>query len=87
MDRPRDGRHDRGVPRVVRLGPARVLARAARRLSADGPPRCAKCDSTFVVREPAFVHCHYCGAMIRIANASLVEQELFEIRSGLRLAS
>lgn len=48
---------------------------------------CAKCGSRFVVREPAFLHCRYCGSMARIATASLAEQELFEIRSGLRLAS
>lgn len=49
--------------------------------------RCAKCRSTFVMREPAFLHCHYCGAMTRIPAGSLLEQELFELRSGLRLAS
>lgn len=48
---------------------------------------CGKCGSGFVVREPAFLHCHYCGAMARITDGSLSDQELFEIRSGLRLAS
>ncbi len=36
--------------------------------------------------EPAFVHCRFCGKIARLANASLADQELFEIRSGLRLA-
>jgi hypothetical protein len=49
--------------------------------------RCPKCRSTFVMREPAFLHCHYCGAMTRIPDGSLAQQELFELRSGLRLAS
>ena len=49
--------------------------------------RCAKCRSTFVMREPAFLHCYYCGAMTRIPSGSLLEQEVFELRSGLRLAS
>ena len=55
--------------------------------AADGTPRCVKCDSIWVVLEPAFIHCKYCGAMNRITNASLAAQEEFEIRSGLRLAS
>jgi hypothetical protein len=37
--------------------------------------------------EPAFLHCLYCGSLTRIAGGSLLAQELFEIRSGLRLAS
>ena len=49
--------------------------------------QCAKCGSSFVTHEPLFVHCHYCGAMVRVAAASLVDQENFEIRSGLRIAS
>ena len=53
----------------------------------DGILRCAKCGSTFVEREPAFLHCRYCGTLARIPKASLADQELYEIRSGLRIAS
>jgi hypothetical protein len=73
----------------VRLTPEHGLARAAKRFlpraAADGC--CTKCGSAFVGREPAFVHCYYCGAMTRIADASLLAQEVFEMRSGLRMAS
>ena len=48
---------------------------------------CVKCASTFISYEPAFIHCHYCGNMARIAGGSLLAQELWEIRSGFRLAS
>lgn len=58
----------------------------ARAAAPAGAPRCGKCGSAFVVREPAFLHCLYCGALARIPGGSLLEQELFEIRSGLRLA-
>jgi hypothetical protein len=70
--------------RLVRLPvrPRRPTAVPDERLD-----RCVKCSSTFVVREPAFLHCRYCGSMTRIQTGSLLEQELFEIRSGLRLAS
>ena len=75
--------------RVVPLTitPERMLERASRKFLSDPSDRCVKCGSTFIVREPAFVHCHYCGNMARIANASLGAQELFELRLGLRLAS
>jgi hypothetical protein len=63
---------------------ARVAARTPIDVALD---RCAKCGSTFVVREPAFLHCRYCGSMNRIPNGSLLAQEEFELRSGLRLAS
>ena len=82
-----------GLPRqrgrVVPLAitPERGLERAARRFLQGPGNACDKCGSTFIVREPAFVHCHYCGKMARIANASLGAQELFELRLGLRLAS
>jgi len=69
--------------RVVSLRAARERAADAQAL--DGA--CGKCGSTFVSREPAFLHCRYCGSLARIASGSLLEQELFEIRSGLRLAS
>jgi len=75
--------------RVVPLAitPERGLERAARAFLQSPGSACDKCGSTFIVREPAFVHCHYCGKMARIANASLGAQELFELRLGLRLAS
>jgi len=72
---------------VLRLSPERALARAARRFLVDEHDACPKCQSTFVVREPAFLHCRYCGAMARLAERSLAAQELYELRSGLRIAS
>jgi hypothetical protein len=74
-------------PRLVRLTPERVRARSWRRPAGDDVERCAKCGSTFIVREPALIHCRYCGRTARIENGSLSDQELYEIRSGLRLAS
>ena len=67
--------------------PERMLDRAARKFLTEPTDRCVKCGSAFVGREPAFIHCYYCGKMARIANASLGAQELFELRMGLRLAS
>ena len=72
---------------VSLLDPDLVLERTARRFLPQPVDRCVKCDSTFVGREPAFIHCYYCGKMARIANASLVMQEEFEMRSGMRAAS
>lgn len=69
------------------LTPERVLERVAKRFLLEPGIACVKCGSTFIDREPAFVHCRYCGAMARIANAPLALQEEFELRSGLRLAS
>ena len=71
---------------IVRFVPAGA-ARGGRNGRAHDPSRCHKCDSTYIVREPAFVHCRYCGAMNRIQSGSLLAQEEFEMRSGLRLAS
>lgn len=78
----------RPVPsgRVIRLTPERMLARAEKAFLAEPAARCPKCDSTFVGREPAFLHCRHCGKLARIANAPLAAQELFELRSGLRVA-
>ena len=76
----------RNGARVAHLTPERFLAAAAKRFVSERPDRCPKCGSAFMCHEPAFVHCLYCGKMARIADASLVDQELFEIRSGLRLA-
>jgi len=77
----------RGRVLTLTLTPERMLERATRRFLKQPTDACVKCGSTFIVREPAFIHCHYCGAMFRIANASLGAQELFELRLGLRLAS
>jgi len=69
------------------LTPDRVLARAARRFLTERTNTCGKCGSCFIDQEPAFIHCRYCGTIARIANRSLLEQEEFEMRSGLRAAS
>ena len=74
-------------PRLVYLVPERGLERAAKRFLLERTNRCIKCGSGFITHEPAFVHCHYCGAMVRVAAGSLSDQEIFEIRSGVRLAS
>ena len=73
--------------KVVPLTPERMLERASRRFLPARPTACVKCGSGFVVHEPAFVHCRYCGCIARLANRSLLEQEEFELRSGLRVAS
>jgi hypothetical protein len=77
----------RGARVVSLLDPEIVLERAARRFLPLPIDRCVKCHSTFIGHEPAFVHCYYCGKMARIANASLLLQEEFEMRSGMRAAS
>ena len=77
----------RGRVVPLTLTPERMLERATRRFLKQPTDACVKCGSTFIVHEPAFIHCHYCGAMFRIANASLGAQEIFELRMGLRLAS
>jgi len=82
--RPAEPTSKRPGATIVRLVPVRTAARNGR---ARDPNRCEKCDSTYIVREPAFVHCRYCGAMHRIHDGSLLAQEEFEMRSGLRLAS
>jgi hypothetical protein len=82
---PAPGSRGRVLP--LTLTPERMLERATRRFLKQPTDACVKCGSTFIVQEPAFIHCHYCGAMFRIANASLGAQELFELRLGLRLAS
>jgi hypothetical protein len=76
-----------GARVVSLLDPDLVLERAAKRFLAQPIDRCVKCHSTFIGREPAFIHCYYCGKMARIANASLFLQEEFEMRSGMRAAS
>jgi hypothetical protein len=72
---------------VIRLTPEHTLQRAARRFLAGSQARCPKCDSTYVGREPAFIHCRLCGKLARIADAPLELQEIWEMRSGLRIAS
>src|SRR5258708_22411989 len=77
----------RGPAKVVSvLEPDLVVERAARRFLPQPIDRCVKCNSTFVGREPAFIHCFYCGKMARIATGSLLAQEEFEMRSALRIA-
>lgn len=83
--RKRRATYEPNLDRVVALLPS--LSPQDRVLAALAANRCAKCRSTFVAREPAFLHCRYCGAMTRIPDSSLLDQELFELRSGLRLAS
>ena len=73
--------------KVILLTPERVLERAARRFLPERTNTCPRCGSAFIDHEPAFIHCRFCGNLARIANASLVDQELYELRSGLRLAS
>jgi hypothetical protein len=73
--------------KIVRLVPRRLLERVARAHAGDGTGGCHKCGSLFVEIEPAFVHCRYCGSLSRIRGASLLAQEEWEMRSGMRLAS
>jgi hypothetical protein len=72
---------------TLAITPDRMLERVARKFLPQATDRCIKCGSSFIAREPAFIHCYYCGKMARIANAPLGAQELFELRLGLRLAS
>ena len=74
----------RGSPALVIPFPVRWAREEA---PGDGRPRCARCGSAWVDLEPAFLHCRYCGTLTRIPAGSLADQELFELRSGLRLAS
>jgi hypothetical protein len=75
------------IAHAAPVTPERMLRRAAKWFLQDVPRRCTKCDSTFIHHEPAFVHCHYCGKIARIAGRSMLVQEEFEMRSGLRVAS
>jgi hypothetical protein len=72
--------------KIVRLVPRRLLERVALAQAGEGEG-CVKCGSLFIEVEPAFVHCRYCGSLSRIRGASLLAQEEYEMRSGLRLAS
>lgn len=73
--------------KIVRLVPRRLLERVTRAQVGHGSGGCLKCGSLFLEIEPAFVHCRYCGSLSRIRGASLLAQEEYEMRSGLRLAS
>jgi hypothetical protein len=73
--------------RLVVLRPERFRAKSAKRPLEARASRCTKCDSSFVEHEPAFVHCRYCGNLMRVLGGSLLDQELYELRSGLRIAS
>ena len=78
--------------RPVPLDGARVLRLVRRRAGISSKPsldsalRCPRCRSTFITIEPAFVHCHYCGAMTRRPAGSLEAQMEYELRSGLLVA-
>ena len=73
--------------KIVRLVPRRLLERVTRAPGSQAGGGCVKCGSLFIEIEPAFVHCRYCGSLYRIRGASLLAQEEYEMRSGLRLAS
>lgn len=73
--------------KIVRLVPRRLLERVVRGQAGESTGGCHKCGSLFVEIEPAFIHCRYCGSLSRIHGASLLAQEEWEQRSGMRLAS
>jgi hypothetical protein len=73
--------------KIVRFVPRRLLERVVRAQAGESSHGCHKCGSLFVEIEPAFVHCRYCGSLSRIRGASLLAQEEWEMRSGMRLAS
>jgi ribosomal protein S27AE len=60
---------------------------ATKSVVARDADRCPKCKSVFIEHEPAFLHCKYCGNMARIVDGSLMDQDLHERRSGLKIAS
>jgi hypothetical protein len=70
--------------RVIDLGHARPVDRRPKPAAPERVSRCTKCTSTFIEHEPAFVHCKYCGNMMRVAGALFLEQDTYEMRSGLR---
>lgn len=74
--------------KIVRFVPRRLLERVVRGQAGEsGGGGCHKCGSRFLEIEPMFVHCRYCGSLSRIRGASLLAQEEWELRSGMRLAS
>ena len=82
----RKGRPTRARARSIerRQARARIVRLPRRTVDRVG---CLKCGSLFIEIEPAFVHCRYCGSLSRIRGTSLLAQEEYEMRSGLRLAS
>jgi hypothetical protein len=70
--------------RVIDLLPARGADRRWKTVVDKRVSACTKCSSTFVQHEPAFVHCRFCGNMMRVAGAAVMEQDTYEMRSGLR---
>ena len=73
--------------KIVRLVPRGLLERVTGAQPSPSAGGCVKCGSLFLEIEPAFIHCRYCGSLSRIRGASLLAQEEYEMRSGLRLAS
>ena len=73
--------------KIIRLVPRRLLERVTRPQPSPSAGGCVKCGSLFLEIEPAFIHCRYCGSLSRIRGASLLAQEEYEMRSGLRMAS
>jgi hypothetical protein len=73
--------------KIVRFVPRRLLERAVRAQAGENGGGCHKCGSRFLEIEPMFVHCRYCGSLSRIRGGSLLAQEEWEMRSGMRLAS
>jgi hypothetical protein len=57
---------------------------ASKKVVSERVSRCTKCTSTFIEHEPAFIHCRYCGNMMRLAGGALMDQDTHELRSGLR---
>src|SRR4029453_638336 len=77
---------DRGAPFGDNRVPCpRPRRRGSERTALARRAGCMKCGSLFIEIEPAFVHCRYCGSLSRIRGTSLLAQEEYEMRSGLRL--
>jgi hypothetical protein len=84
MKDPQVSRSDGAGARVIELGHARGEARRWKTIVHERVSRCTKCASSFVQHEPAFVHCRFCGNMMRVAGAEVMAQDTYELRSGLR---
>ena len=79
--RKRAGKAIEAQAKIFRFVPRHLLEQV------ESSRGCHKCGSLFVEVEPAFIHCRYCGSLSRIRGASLLAQEEWEMRSGMRLAS